>query len=93
VYNPTSGQLKVDVNVTDDSGGSVVCIAYIYWIFDLGNELDSYSVELIDGVGSVTFTGLDETRTYIVELYVRDSSLNARYENREGYLNGTVIIP
>ena len=49
VYSPTPGHIKVDVNVTDDSGGSVVCIAYLYWVFDLGDELDSYSIELADG--------------------------------------------
>ena len=59
VYSPTSGQLKVDVNVSDDSGGSVVCIAYLYWIFDTNNELDSYWVELIVAAGTVTFIDLD----------------------------------
>jgi hypothetical protein len=91
VYSPTPGQLKVDVNVTDDTGGSVVCIAYLYWIFDLGDELDSYTIELTDGLGSVTFRELDPERTYVVELYVRDSSWNARYDNREGYPNGAGI--
>ena len=42
----------------------------------------------MDGVWSVTFTDLDPERTYIVELYVRDSSWNSRYDNREGYPNG-----
>ena len=93
VYNPTSGQLKVDVNVSDDSGDRVVCIAYLYWIFDTNNELDSYMVELINGAGSITFTDLDPERTYIVNLFVRDSSWNARYENREGYPNGAGITP
>jgi hypothetical protein len=88
VYSPTTGHLKVDVNVTDDSGGDVFCSASLYWIFDLSNELDSYSIELTDGLGSVTFTDLDRERTYIVELFVRDSSWNSRYENREGYPNG-----
>ncbi len=37
VYSPTSGQLKVDVNVSCDSDGSVVCFAYSYWIFDTNN--------------------------------------------------------
>ena len=59
VYSPTSGHLKVDVNVADDSGGCVVCIAYLYWIFDTNTKLDSYWVELTDGAGSVTFTNLD----------------------------------
>jgi len=91
VYSSTSEHLKVDVNVSDDSGGSFVCIAYLYWIYDLNNELDSYSIELVDGSGSVTFTDQDPTRTYIVELYVRDSSWNSRYYNREGYPNGSGI--
>ena len=30
VYSLISGRLIVHVNVTDDSGGSVVCIAYLY---------------------------------------------------------------
>ena len=59
VYNPASGHLKVDVNVSDDSGGNVYCIAYLSWIFDLKTELDSYWVKLTNGVGSVTFTDLD----------------------------------
>ena len=92
VYNPTAGHLKVDVNVSDNSRGSVVCTAYIYWIFDLNTELDSYSIELTDGAGSVTFTDLDPERTYIVELYVRDSAWKARYDNREGYPNGAGIV-
>jgi len=37
VHSPTSDHLKVDVIVTSDSGGNVVCIAYLYWIFDLSN--------------------------------------------------------
>ena len=54
------GHNTVDVNVSDDSGGSVVCIAYLYWIFDFNYaKLDSYWVELTDGAGSVTFTDLD----------------------------------
>ena len=59
VYSPTAGHLKVDVNISDDSGGSVVAIAYLYWIFDISNELDSCWIELTDGAGSVTFTDLD----------------------------------
>ena len=92
VYSPTSGHLKVDVNVTDDSGGDVFCSASLYWIFDLDTELDYYYVELTDGVGSVTFTDLDPERTYIVDLLVRDSKRNARYDNREGYPNGAKIM-
>ena len=61
----------------------MVTIAYLYLIFDLNNELDSYWVELADGAGSVTFTDLDPKRTYIVKLIVRDSSWNSRYDNRE----------
>ena len=87
-----AGHLKVDANVTDKSGGDVVCSASLYWIFDLSNELDSYSTELTDGVGSVTFTDLDLERTYIVELFVRDSSWNYWYENREGYPNGMGVV-
>ena len=30
VYSPKTGHLIVDVNVSDDSGGSVVAIAYLY---------------------------------------------------------------
>ena len=91
LYSLTAGRLIVDVNVTDDSGGSVVSIAYLYWIFDLNNELDSYSIELTYGVGSVTFTDLDQKRTYIVELFVWDSSWNFLYDNREGYPNGAGV--
>jgi len=90
-YSPTSGHLKVDVNAIEDLGGSVVCIAYLYWIFDTNTKLDSYWVELTDGAGSVTFTDLDPERTYIVELFVRDSSWNSRYDNREGYPNGAGV--
>jgi len=53
------GHITVDINVSDDSSGSVVCIAYLYWIFDLNTELDSYWVELTDGAGGVAFTDLD----------------------------------
>jgi hypothetical protein len=77
--------------VTDDSESSIVCIAYLYWIFDTNTELDSYWVKLTDGAGSVTFTDLDPVRTYIVELFVRDSSWNLRYDNREGYPNGAGV--
>jgi hypothetical protein len=42
----------------------------------------------MDEAGSITFTDLDPERTYIVELYVRDSAWNARYDNPEGYPNG-----
>ena len=87
-----SGHIAVDVNVTDDSGGGIFCSASIYWIFDLSNKLDSYSSQLTDGVGSVTFTDLDPERTYIVELFVRDSSWNYWYENREGYPNGMGVV-
>ena len=44
VYNPTTAHLKVDVNVSDDSDGSVICIAYLYWIFDTNIYLESYSI-------------------------------------------------
>ncbi len=88
VYSPTPSHLKVDVNVSDNSGGDVFCSASLYWIFDLDTELDYYYVELTDGVGSVTFADLDPERTYIVDLLVRDSSWNSRYDRREGYPNG-----
>ena len=74
VYIPRTAHLKVDVDVSDDLGGSVVCIAYLYWIFDTNTEMDSYSIELTDGAGSVAFTDLVPERTYIVELFVRDSA-------------------
>ena len=91
VYSPTSGHLKVNVNVTCDSGGNVVCIAYLYCVFDTNTKLDSYWVELTNGAGSITFTDLDPERTYIVVLFVRDSSWNLRHDNREGYPNGAGV--
>ena len=88
VTSPVSGQLKVDVNVTDDSGGAVFCSASLYWVFTLNIELDYYYVKLdIDGTGSMTFTNLDPERTYIVELLVRDPSWNSKYESREGIMD------
>jgi len=66
----------------------VVAIAYLCWISDLNTELDSYWIDITDNVGSVTFTDLNRKRAYIAELYVRDSSWNSRYDNREGYPNG-----
>ena len=50
-------------------------------------EIDYYFIEIVDGVGSVTFTNLDPERTYIVELLVRDPSWNSKYESRDGYPN------
>jgi len=88
VTSPVSGQLKVDVNVTDDSGGAGFCSASLYWIFTPDIELDYYYIELIDRAGSVTFTDLEPERTYIVELLVRDPSRNSKYESWEGYPNG-----
>ncbi len=44
------GRITVDVIVTDDSGGAVLCSASLYWLFDLDNELDYYYIELIDDV-------------------------------------------
>ena len=32
VTSPVAGQLKVDVNVTDVSGGAVFCSASLYWV-------------------------------------------------------------
>jgi hypothetical protein len=88
-----AGQITLDVNVTDNSGGDIFCSASLYWIFDLDNELDYYYVELVDGVGSVTFfANLDPERTYIVELLVRDNAWNTRIERREGYPNGQGVV-
>jgi len=86
------GHIAVDVNITDDSGEVPFASVSLYWIFDLSNELYYYYIELIDGVGSVTFTDLDPERTYIVELFVRDSSWNYGYANREGYPNGMGVV-
>ncbi len=81
----TRGHITVDVNATDNSGGYTFCSASLYWIFDLDTELDYYFIELIDGVGSVTFcANLDLERTYIVELLVHDNAWNSRIERREG---------
>jgi hypothetical protein len=88
VTSPVAGQIKVDVNVTDDSDGAVFCCASLHWIFTPDIELDYYYVELIDGVGSLTFTDLDPERTYPVELLGWDSSWNSKYETQEGYPNG-----
>ncbi len=82
VYNPTTGHLKFDVDVSDGSVESVVAI------FDTNTELDSYWIELTHGVGSITLTDLDPMRTYIVEQYFRDSSWSSRYDNRERVPNG-----
>jgi hypothetical protein len=88
-----AGQLKVDVNVTDDSGGSIFSSTSLCWIFDHPDiELDYYYIEIIDGVGSVTFTHLDPERTYTVELLVLDPSWNSKYEYREGYPNGMGVV-
>jgi len=86
------GHITVDVNASDDSGGSIVCIAYLHWIIDLNTELDSYWVKLTDGAGSVTFTDLDSKRRCTVELYVQESSWNSRYDNREGYPNNAEVV-
>ena len=81
------------MNISDDSGGSVFCIAYLYWTFDLNTELELYWVELTDGAGSVTFTDLDPKRMYIViELNVRDSWWNSRYDNHEGHHNNVGFV-
>jgi hypothetical protein len=88
ITSPVAGQLKLDVNVTDDSGGAVFCSTSLYWIFNYPDiELDYHYIEIVDGVGSVTFTDLDPERTYIVELLVQDPSWNSKYEYREGYPN------
>ncbi len=85
--------VTVDVNVvTDDLGGHVFCSASLYWIFDLDTELDYYFRELTNGVGSVTFTDLDPERTYMVDLFVRDSSYNSMVVRHEGYPNGMGVV-
>ena len=66
------GHNTVDVNVTDDSGGGVLCSLSLYWLFDLDNELEYYYIELIDDVGSVTFMDLDPERTYVIDLFIRE---------------------
>jgi len=66
ITSPVAGQLKVDVNVTDNSGGAVSCSSSLYWVFTPDIELDYYYVELIDGVGSVIFTDLYPERAYLV---------------------------
>ena len=88
ITSQVTGQLKVDVNFTDNSGGAVFCSASLYWVFTPDIELDYYYIEIIDGVGSVTFTDLDPEKTYLVELLVRGPSYNSKYETREGYPNG-----
>jgi len=71
------GHITVDVNVTD-AGRGVFCVASLYWLFDLDNELDCYYIELIDDVKGVTFRDLDNTRKYVVDLFIRDNSYNSR---------------
>ena len=88
----TPGHITVDVNVTDNSGGDVFCSTSLYWIFDLDTELDYYYIELIDNVGSVTFTDLDPQKTYIIDLLVRDNAYNARIVRLEGYPNGMGVV-
>jgi len=46
ITSPVAGQLKVDVNVTDNSGGAVFCSASLYWVFTPDIELDYDYVEL-----------------------------------------------
>ncbi len=64
----------------------------LYWIFDEDTELDYYYVEIVNGVGNVTFTDLDPKRTHIVALLVRDNAWNSRIERREGYPNGMGVV-
>ena len=64
----------------------------LYWLFDLDNELDYYYIELIDGVGSVTFRDLDPERTYVVDLFIRDDSNYSRRVRLEGFPNGMGVI-
>ena len=42
ITSPVAGQLKVDVNVTDNSDGTVFCSASLYWIFTSDIELDYF---------------------------------------------------
>ena len=42
ITSPVTGQLKVDVNFTDNSGGAVLCYTSLYWAFTLDIELDYY---------------------------------------------------
>ncbi len=87
-----TGQITLDVDVIDNPGGDIFCFAPLYCIFDEDNELDYYYVELVNGVGNVTFTDLDPERTYIVELLVRDNAWNSRIERREIYPNGQGVV-
>jgi hypothetical protein len=73
-YNSEAGSITVGVDVSNDSGRAIA-VAYLYWKEDTNNELDSWGISLTNGVGNVTFTGLDPRRTYIiVDLVVRDSA-------------------
>jgi len=63
-------------------------LGLLYLISTPDIELDYYYIELIDGAVCVAFTDLNPERTYIVELLVRDSFWNSKYESREDYPNG-----
>ena len=86
------GHITVDVNLTDDSGGGVIAYVSLYWLFDLDNELEYYYIELIDGVGSVTFRDLDPERTYVIDLFISDGSYNSWVVRLEGYPNGIDVV-
>jgi len=86
------GHITVDVNLTEDSGGGVFASVSLYWLFDLDNELDYYFIELIDGVGNVTFGDLDPERTYVIDIFIRDNSYNSRVVRLEGYHNGMGFV-
>ena len=74
-----------------DGAGTKSSLAYLYWKEDPYNELDSWGIPLTNGVGNVTFTGLDPGRTYILELIVRDSAMNSRSDTRERVPKGSGI--
>jgi len=88
-YNSTAGSITIGVDVSDDSGRAVA-IAYLYWKEDPNDEIDSWVTPLTNGVGNVTFTGLDPRRTYIVDL-VRDAAWNSTSDSRERAANGAGI--
>ena len=87
-YSLVAGEITVGFDVSDDSGRAVA-IAYLYWKEDPYHELDSWGIPLTNGVGNVTFSGLDPGRTYILELIVRDSARNLRSDTRDRVPNGS----
>jgi hypothetical protein len=94
VYSSEVGTINVGVDVSDDSD-RVVAIAYLCWKEEPNDELDSWGIELTNGQGSVSFTGLALGKTYIFELLVRDASWNSRYDSRERVPDGsgfTIVV-